>query len=582
MGLEKIGLQGVFETAAFASGLKTYTGGIDKATGQTEKAASAISGELGGALLSGITQYLSFAAAIGLATKVMSDSIKAAAEEETNLASLNATIQSMGLSSEVTAVGIRSLAENMQAANGIFAHDDLEKAAQALLRIEGFDSKKLESSLKTIEDYAAGTGQGVEEAGQQIAQALETGMVRSLGFSAALRTQVTTMISAGDKAGALALIMDTLNSKYGGQAAAALNTYNGKMEVLKNTWGEFLAVVGTGMLPGGKGLLDILNTATISATQLLQIWSASHYNIVGLIQVLNKVPTIQYGPTLEELILTKDFHDELLVYGPTLAELTKVTDFAAAATKRFTDQVSWEISFTDRATTSDQRRADLIRELGGLHAWEADKINDVKDKLAALDAEAQKQKDTDIWNFVSQGLQNLNPELLPEIALALGLVSEDAAKAYANLFLMKRELESLPYKTELQVVLDIIGKYFPPDEQPEVVVPMGTGKAPPYMGGNSASDQAWRDFWNGIGPKPAGWARGGSFIVPPGFPNDSFPMRVQSGERVTVTPAGGGGVVNNNNSRSSNPTINVYNPSAEPASASIPSAMIRLNYLGVI
>lgn len=34
----------------------------------------------------------------------------------------------------------------------------------------------------------------------------------------------------------------------------------------------------------------------------------------------------------------------------------------------------------------------------------------------------------------------------------------------------------------------------------------------------------------------AGYERGGSFIVPEGFPRDSFPMRVSSGERVTVTP----------------------------------------------
>lgn len=40
-----------------------------------------------------------------------------------------------------------------------------------------------------------------------------------------------------------------------------------------------------------------------------------------------------------------------------------------------------------------------------------------------------------------------------------------------------------------------------------------------------------------------GHAGGADFIVPPGFPNDSFPMRVQSGERVTVTPAN---QVNNN------------------------------------
>ncbi|GAB1444333.1 hypothetical protein MASR2M39_31850 [Ignavibacteriales bacterium] len=33
-------------------------------------------------------------------------------------------------------------------------------------------------------------------------------------------------------------------------------------------------------------------------------------------------------------------------------------------------------------------------------------------------------------------------------------------------------------------------------------------------------------------------ASGGDFIVPPGFPNDSYPMLVQSGERVKVTPSG--------------------------------------------
>ena len=33
-------------------------------------------------------------------------------------------------------------------------------------------------------------------------------------------------------------------------------------------------------------------------------------------------------------------------------------------------------------------------------------------------------------------------------------------------------------------------------------------------------------------------AEGGSFVVPPGYPNDSFLMGVESGEQVDVTPAG--------------------------------------------
>ncbi|MCC6192070.1 MAG: hypothetical protein IT318_23825 [Anaerolineales bacterium] len=40
---------------------------------------------------------------------------------------------------------------------------------------------------------------------------------------------------------------------------------------------------------------------------------------------------------------------------------------------------------------------------------------------------------------------------------------------------------------------------------------------------------------------PTPLARGADFIVPPGYPNDSFHMRVQSGEHVTVVPAGQAG-----------------------------------------
>jgi subtilisin family serine protease len=42
------------------------------------------------------------------------------------------------------------------------------------------------------------------------------------------------------------------------------------------------------------------------------------------------------------------------------------------------------------------------------------------------------------------------------------------------------------------------------------------------------------------GEPPRGFQHGGSMIVPPGFPNDTFPIMVSSGERVDVTPRGGG------------------------------------------
>lgn len=64
-----------------------------------------------------------------------------------------------------------------------------------------------------------------------------------------------------------------------------------------------------------------------------------------------------------------------------------------------------------------------------------------------------------------------------------------------------------------------------------------TGGRPDYAGGvNTGID------WNVSSGGPGG-ANGLDFVVPPGYPADSFPFRAQSGERVQVTPknALGGG-----------------------------------------
>ena len=69
---------------------------------------------------------------------------------------------------------------------------------------------------------------------------------------------------------------------------------------------------------------------------------------------------------------------------------------------------------------------------------------------------------------------------------------------------------------------------------------MGTGDAGGFLsllgfsGGGSVVNRGGSISARGGIPK---FARGGSFTVPNGFPNDSFPIMVQSGERVDITPA---------------------------------------------
>lgn len=62
-----------------------------------------------------------------------------------------------------------------------------------------------------------------------------------------------------------------------------------------------------------------------------------------------------------------------------------------------------------------------------------------------------------------------------------------------------------------------------------------------------------------------GAAGGADFVVPPGYPNDSFPLRVESGERVIVIPAGQG----------SNTTNNTFNFGAGSSDAATNMATVR-------
>lgn len=76
---------------------------------------------------------------------------------------------------------------------------------------------------------------------------------------------------------------------------------------------------------------------------------------------------------------------------------------------------------------------------------------------------------------------------------------------------------------------------------------------------------------------PPGYSLGGSFEVPPGYQNDSFPLRVESGEVVRITPAG---TTAESDAAGDTYNITINNPVPEPSSKSIETTMRKMSYLG--
>jgi hypothetical protein len=73
--MEQIGLEGIFKTDAFASGLNKYTSGLSKAASQTLSTGSAIANAIGGAVMAGAAGFVALGAAAVAASGIVAGAI---------------------------------------------------------------------------------------------------------------------------------------------------------------------------------------------------------------------------------------------------------------------------------------------------------------------------------------------------------------------------------------------------------------------------------------------------------------------------------------------------------------------------
>jgi hypothetical protein len=226
----------------------------EKALTTAQKDVTVSAGDVGKAILGQVANYLTLGGAIAGIIELEKASINAAAENETAMVRLEGTFKSMG----------RAGAEAMEASASTlmklsaFDDENIMAAYTAIAKFENIDTGDMERLVKTAMDVTAVMGGDLASNAENIGRILETGLVpRTWAFDAALKEQVKQQVEAGDTGAALNTVLVELNKRYGGQAAAEMDTYAGKIKILKNNWGEFLETVGSKQLVGGKSIVDL-------------------------------------------------------------------------------------------------------------------------------------------------------------------------------------------------------------------------------------------------------------------------------------------------------------------------------------
>lgn len=190
-------------------------------------------------------------------------SIQAASEAQDGQAELAAVIASTGGIAGVTADMANNLASSLQDITR-FSDDAILAGENMLLTFTNIGQDVFPDATRAMLDMAQKFG-SVEQASLLLGKALNAPTTAAaalrrngIQLTHAQELAIQSMVEMGDIAGAQRIILAELNTQFGGLAEAAGSTFAGKLDILKNKFGDIQEVIGGAFLPGLTTLADRL------------------------------------------------------------------------------------------------------------------------------------------------------------------------------------------------------------------------------------------------------------------------------------------------------------------------------------
>jgi hypothetical protein len=223
-------------------------------------------------------------------TRFGKEAVKAFAADEKAAKSLEVQLQNTGFA--FAAPGVEAYISSLQSLYGVL-DDELRPAFQQLLTATGSITKS-QDALQTALNVSAATGRSLSE----VSAALTRGFS---GNTAGLSRLGAGISKATLKTGNMDKIMEELNSKFAGQAAARLDTYAGKMSLLQVAAADATEIIG-------KGLVDALTA--LSSDQSIESLSDDMTNLAkgiadvvgGIGELAKAIKTVGNAPGIKQLL----------------------------------------------------------------------------------------------------------------------------------------------------------------------------------------------------------------------------------------------------------------------------------------
>ena len=338
------------------------------------------------------------------------NAVKAFAADEAAAKALELQLKNTGFA--FASPSVEYYIANLQKATGVL-DDQLRPAFQQLLTVTGSITKS-QNALNTALDVSAATGKSVTE----VAAALSRGYA---GNTTGLSRLGAGISKATLKTGDMDKILGELNQKFSGQAAARLDTYAGKMDLLKVASANASEEIG-------KGLLDALSvlgkdknieTATNAMESFAKSIGDALYGIGLLISKLDGLASKIGSSGLADLLL------RLQPGGQGAQSLFNVlSSFGASNRNQPTSNFTYELGASATKDIERAKEALRIKTANKLRAEENAKIK-AKNELEKL----KEKYDIERIGLMKALNEATDEETRTRIAEKLAILDGNAAKA---------------------------------------------------------------------------------------------------------------------------------------------------------
>jgi hypothetical protein len=298
------------------------------------------------------------------------NAIKAFAADEAAAKSLELQLKNTGFAFASPAV--EAYINNLQRVTGVL-DDQLRPAFQQLLTVTGSITKSQEA-LNTALDISAATGKSLTEVSAALTRAFS-------GNTAGLSRLGAGISKATLKTGDMDKILGELNQKFSGQAAARLDTYAGKMDLLKVASADASEIIGKSLLEAltklgkNESIEDLADDMATFATGIANV-------ITGIGELAGALSTLRNTTGFKQLI-------DLLTFGNIFDLVGKL---GTMSTPKTTSNFTYSLGAS--ATKDIERANKLLKEKNKLEA----------DAIAKLKAKSEVDKLKDKFDLERIGL----------------------------------------------------------------------------------------------------------------------------------------------------------------------------------